>query len=61
MWDHPNDSRPTGGQTGQQMLSHDRPCQQCGHALHTFLPCSDACGCRPQLLPGAIGALSPAV
>lgn len=56
MWDHPGDS-----QAEQAMLSHDRPCQECGHAMHTFLPCSDDCGCRPQLLPGAIGALRPAI
>jgi hypothetical protein len=45
----------------RQAISHDRPCQECGHALHTFLPCSDDCGCRPQLLPGVLGSLSPAV
>lgn len=27
-------------------LSHDLPCQWCGHAAHTYLPCSDSCGCR---------------
>jgi len=26
-------------------LSHDRPCAECGHAAHTYLPCSDACDC----------------
>lgn len=30
------------------VLSHDRPCPDCGHALHTFLPCSDHCTCRPS-------------
>ena len=29
------------------LLSHDRPCPSCGHALHTYLPCSDLCACRP--------------
>ena len=28
-------------------LSHDLPCSQCGHAMHTYLPCSDTCGCTP--------------
>ena len=28
-------------------ISHDRPCPQCGHAMHTFLACSDTCDCRP--------------
>lgn len=35
-------------------LSHDLPCQQCGHGLHTFLPCSDLCGCPPVVLPGQV-------
>lgn len=26
-------------------LSHDRPCSECGHGQHTYLPCSDACHC----------------
>lgn len=26
-------------------LSHDRPCIECGHGQHTYLPCSDACHC----------------
>jgi len=28
-------------------LSHDAPCVRCGHAMHTFLPCSDFCDCAP--------------
>lgn len=28
-------------------ITHDMPCQQCGHAGHSYLPCSDACDCRP--------------
>ena len=28
-------------------LSHDRPCLLCGHAMHTYLACSDTCDCRP--------------
>ncbi|CAN5565766.1 hypothetical protein BH11ACT8_BH11ACT8_23650 [soil metagenome] len=31
-------------------LSHDRPCPQCGHAMHTYLACSDSCTCRPVAL-----------
>lgn len=38
--------------TGSQ-LSHDRPCGTCGHALHSYLPCSDSCDCTPSLAPGA--------
>ncbi len=30
-------------------LSHDAPCVRCGHATHTFLPCSDACDCTPPI------------
>ncbi len=33
-------------------LSHDRPCVECGHALHTFLPCSDTCLCGGPLTFG---------
>jgi len=28
-------------------LSHDLPCQHCGHATHTYLACSDTCACQP--------------
>lgn len=34
-------------------LSHDLPCAGCGHAGHTYLPCSDSCACahgRDRLL-----------
>lgn len=30
-------------------LSHDAPCVRCGHATHTFLPCSDTCDCSPPV------------
>ena len=30
-------------------LSHDMPCPRCGHARHTFLPCSDRCDCRASV------------
>jgi hypothetical protein len=39
-------------QTVTSHLSHDLPCSRCGHAQHTFLPCSDTCGCVPSLPPG---------
>jgi hypothetical protein len=26
-------------------LSHEMPCPWCGHATHSFLPCSDSCEC----------------
>lgn len=42
MWDTP--------QTNLIHLSHDLPCSLCGHAAHTYLPCSDTCGCRPVAL-----------
>ena len=35
-------------QTGAHQLSHDMPCTHCGHAMHTFLACSDACPCQPS-------------
>lgn len=35
-------------------LSHDLPCQRCGHGLHTFLPCGDHCDCPPVVLPGEV-------
>ena len=38
--------------TGYGHLSHDMQCQRCGHAVHTYLACSDACSCVPLLLPG---------
>lgn len=33
-------------------LSHDLPCQSCGHGVHTFLPCGDSCSCPPVVMPG---------
>lgn len=33
----------------REHLSHDRPCPHCGHALHTYLACGDACACQPVL------------
>ena len=39
-------------ETNQEHLSHDLPCQRCGHAAHTFFACSETCTCVPPLLPG---------
>ena len=39
-------------ETSSGHLSHDMPCPQCGHALHTYLACGDECDCRPTRLPG---------
>jgi hypothetical protein len=33
----------------KEHLSHDMPCFKCGHAWHTYLPCSDECDCSPDL------------
>ena len=38
-------------------LSHDMPCSRCGHAMHTFLACSDTCSCEPTTMPGTRDAL----
>jgi hypothetical protein len=34
-------------------LSHDMPCQRCGHGVHTYLSCVDGCDCKPAAMPGA--------
>jgi hypothetical protein len=39
-------------ETHQEHLSHDMPCQRCGHAMHTFLSCDANCDCGPARLPG---------
>jgi hypothetical protein len=41
-------------QTNQLHLSHDLPCPRCGHAVHTYLPCSDACDCAATVMPGTV-------
>ena len=38
----------------QQHLTHDLPCSGCGHAVHTYLPCSDTCVCQVTSLPGML-------
>ncbi len=40
-------------ETSTSHLSHDLPCPRCGHAAHSYLPCSDTCGCRRSILPGS--------
>ncbi len=40
-------------QTNDVHLSHDMPCPQCGHAVHSFLACGPGCPCKPVAMPGA--------
>ncbi|WP_248580549.1 hypothetical protein [Nocardioides sp. InS609-2] len=47
-----NTADTSNGATRTRHLSHDRPCYSCGHAMHSYLPCSDSCTCTPQLAPG---------
>lgn len=35
-------------------LSHDRPCQRCGHAMHVYLACDAGCACTPVAAPRPI-------
>ena len=48
MWD----TVQTSSHTTARHLSHDLPCPACGHAVHTYLPCDDACDCPPTVMPG---------
>ena len=41
-------------QTTTHHLSHDMPCQSCGHAIHTYLVCGDDCNCKPAPMPGYV-------
>ena len=41
-------------QASDHHLSHDRPCPDCGHALHTYLACDDACACQPTMVPARV-------
>lgn len=41
-------------QTNELHISHDLPCPRCGHALHPYLACSDACDCPPVVMPGTL-------
>ena len=36
-------------------LSHDLPCSVCGHAAHSYLPCSDTCACVQGRVLVAVG------
>jgi hypothetical protein len=47
MWDTAETTRNT--------VTHDMPCSQCGHATHTYLPCSDECACVPSWLGAVAG------
>lgn len=49
MWD-------TVDEAGEH-LSHDLPCQRCGHAGHRYLPCE--CGCSALASPGDRRAGNP--
>lgn len=44
--------------TSSGHLSHDPPCPRCGHAMHTFLACSDTCTCEPAVMPGSAPLLA---
>jgi hypothetical protein len=44
-------------QTNELHLSHDLPCPQCGHAAHSYLPCSDTCACPRSLVPGTTSSV----
>ena len=46
MWDTAQNDQPGGTH-----LSHDRPCQRCGHAMHVFLACDRDCDCQPAVAP----------
>ena len=41
-------------QSNETHLSHDLPCPHCGHAVHTYLACSDTCDCARTVMPGAV-------
>ena len=51
MWDTFQD---TPSRFASEHLSHDMPCQRCGHAMHRFLSCDDSCDCTPALMPGEL-------
>ena len=43
-------------ETNDVHLSHDLPCFQCGHAVHSYLPCSESCACARSEMPGLVAA-----
>ncbi|GHJ60134.1 hypothetical protein NOK12_26520 [Nocardioides sp. OK12] len=46
MWDTVQHDQP-----GSIHLSHDRPCQRCGHGMHVYLACDSGCDCQPLAAP----------
>ncbi|HET7069648.1 MAG TPA: hypothetical protein VFI40_02395 [Nocardioides sp.] len=44
-------------QSSDLHLSHDLPCTQCGHASHSYLPCSDTCDCVASVMPGSLSTV----
>lgn len=54
MWN----TTPDTPDTLHQHLSHDLPCPACGHAVHTFLACSDRCDCAPTVMPGSVALVA---
>jgi hypothetical protein len=52
MWDTATDITAGHDYAGHAHLSHEMPCTSCGHAPHTYLPCSDTCDCVPPSIPG---------
>jgi hypothetical protein len=54
MWDTVQTDVHTTVHTAGRHLTHDLPCPACGHAVHTYLPCDDACHCPPTVLPGSV-------
>lgn len=54
MWDTVETSHRSGSGSTSEHLSHDLPCRRCGHAVHTYLACSDTCACVPVGMPGQL-------
>ena len=48
-------------QTYPVHLSHDLPCPICGHAVHTYLPCSDTCDCARTVMRVCCGWVTDAL
>jgi hypothetical protein len=48
MWDTIDTVPYTALDARAEHLSHDRPCDRCGHAAHRYLPCDANCGCEGQ-------------
>lgn len=51
MWDTAQHSENTNVRSFP--MSHFLPCPRCGHEVHTYLACSDTCGCAPVVMPGS--------